>query len=142
MNILRVGDRRWVVLMSEQVLEELNHWGSAKGPKNAMLSLLTQSVPAHGPQESNPVICIPLRGTDDLFEFRKREYRGPHVRVLWFYGDPGKTIIVCARAFVKTFPQTPAEEIDLATAFKHEYHEAVKGKSLIVEEGADLIRRK
>jgi hypothetical protein len=42
--------------------------GSAKEPKNAMVSLMTKSVPENGPPFGTPA-CMPL--DDGLFEFRK-----------------------------------------------------------------------
>lgn len=142
MNLLRIGAKRWSVLITEQVLAELSNWGSAKEPKAAMVSLLTKSVPLYGPQEDNPTICKVLRGTGGLAEFRKGERRGPKVRVLWFYGDSDRTVVVCARAFVKTFEKTPLEEIGAAQFVRSSYLEALRRKAVTVEEASHLVRRK
>jgi len=140
MELLRVGVGKYVVLITEQVLTELADWSSAKDQKNAMLSLLADTVPAYGPQEDNPNICIPLKGTDGLLEFRKNAKRGTKVRVLWFYGDP--TCVVCVRAFVKTFPHTPPDEIAAASDEKRLYFDALAHRSLKIEEALHLVRRK
>lgn len=142
MNLLCVGSRRWSVLITEQVRAELSDWGSAKEPKIAMISLLVDSLSEYGPQEGNPMICKPLHGTEGLAEFRKNKHRGPKVRVLWFYGDSDRTVIVCARAFVKTFKKTPLNEIEATEATRRAYFDALHGGNLIIEEGWHLVRRK
>ena len=142
MDLILAGASRWSVLFTEQVLDELSDWGSAKGPKNAMTSLLVQSVPAHGPQEGNSTVCKPMAGSDHLYEFRKGESRGPKVRVLWFYGDPQKTKVICVRAFVKTFQKTPPEEIAAATKERERYFQAREAGTLNIVEGTHLVRRK
>lgn len=142
MELLRIGASRYTVLVSEQVLAELSDWGSAKEQKTAMLSLLTQSVPQYGPQEDNPKICKPLKGTDGLFEFRKNAHRGPKLRVLWFYGDVSKSVVVCARAFVKTFEHLPPDEMSATVEARSSYAEALHGHRLRIEDGSHLVRRK
>jgi len=139
MELLRVVGRRCTLLWTEQVLTELNDWGSAKDPKNAMISLMIKSVPENGPPFGTPA-CKPLG--DGLFEFRKEKHRGPKVRVLWFYGDSAETLIVCVRAFVKTFPKTPPEEIAATNDERRRYAAAVQAKTLLTEDGSDLLRKK
>lgn len=139
MEFLSIVGRLCTVLWTEQVLTELNDWGSAKEPKNAMVSLLTKSVPEHGPAVGTPS-CTALG--DGLFEFRKGERRGPKVRVLWFYGDTGNTRIVCVRAFVKTIQKTPPAEIATTRDERERYLIAVRGKTLKIEDGSDLLRKK
>ncbi|HEX3557193.1 MAG TPA: type II toxin-antitoxin system RelE/ParE family toxin [Thermoanaerobaculia bacterium] len=142
MNLLRIGSGRWAVLMTESVLDEIMDKGSAKGPKNAMLSLLTKSVPDHGPQEDNRTICWQLRPLPLLlWEFRKAEHRGAKFRVIWFYGVDRATI-VCVRAFVKTSDKTPPGEILAAQELRAAYFEAVRDKTLRIEAGEHLVRRK
>ena len=139
MNVLCIGERHWSVLVTEQVLEELSDWGTAKEPKNAMVSLLTKSIPEHGPPHQTPA-CKALG--DRLFEFRKGEHRGAKVRVLWFYGSQDRRTIVCVRAFVKTFSQTPLEEIEAAHEARSSYQTALRERTLVIEDGTDLVRRK
>lgn len=139
MELLSIVGRRCSVFFSEQVLEELGDWGSAKEPKTAMVSLMTKSVPEYGPPFGTPA-CTPLG--DGLFEFRKGQHRGPKVRVLWFYGDNAGGVVVCVRAFVKTFQKTPPEEIAAAKAARVLYTNAVRNKTLRIEDGSDLLRKK
>jgi phage-related protein len=139
MNLLSIVGRRCRVLFTEQVLTELSDWGSAKEPKAAMVSLMTRSVPEYGPPFGTPA-CTPMG--DGLFEFRKGQHRGPKVRVLWFYGDNTDSDVVCVRAFVKTVPKTPPEEIAAANAARELYANATKGKTLHIEDGSDLLRKK
>jgi phage-related protein len=137
MSLLCIGRRRWSVLVTEQVLEELADWGTAKEPKTAMVSLLTKTVPDHGPPFGTPA-CTPMG--DGLFEFRKGEHRGPKFRVLWFYGDASRTQIVCVRGFVKTSQKTPPQELEAARQARDAYERA--GSEIVIEEGSDLVRRK
>ena len=51
-------------------------------------------------------------------------------------------MVVCARAFVKTFEKTPPEEIGAAQSMRSSYLEALKRKAVTVEEAAHLVRRK
>jgi phage-related protein len=139
MELLSIVGRRCSVLFTEQVLTELGDWGSAKEPKTAMVSLMTKSVPDHGPPLGTPA-CTPMG--DGLFEFRKGQHRGPKVRVLWFYGDNTERLIVCVRAFVKTFPKTPPDEIAAAKAARVLYSNAARNKTLRIEDGSDLLRKK
>lgn len=140
MELLRITGRRCSILLSEQVIDVLNDWASAKEPKNAMISLLTRSVPDHGPPPVNTSACAPIG--NGIFEFRKNEKRGAKVRVLWFYGEDAKNVVVCAVAFVKTFPKTPPEDIAFTEAFREQYFNAIRTRTLHIEDGSDLLRKK
>jgi hypothetical protein len=61
---------------------------------------------------------------------------------LWFYGDNAGSVVVCVRAFVKTFQKTPPEEIAAAKAARVLYTNAARNKTLRVEDGSDLLRKK
>lgn len=138
MKLIGISGRACTVLLAGEVVTELNDWGSAKHPKNAMVSLLTKSVPDHGPH-LNTEWCSPLG--DGIYEFRKGENRGPKVRVLWFYGEK-REILVCSSAFVKTFRRCPPEEIANAKIMRNRYEEAVRTEELEIEDGTYLLRRK
>jgi phage-related protein len=139
MELLSIVGLRCSVFFTEQVLTELSDWGTAKDPKTAMVSLMTRSVPDHGPPFGTSA-CTPMG--DGLFEFRKGQHRGPKVRVLWFYGDNTESLIVCVRAFVKTFQKTPPTEIAAAKAARVLYSNAARNKTLRIENGSDLLRQK
>ena len=136
MDLVRLGVGRWDVLVTEQVVEVLSDFSSAKGPKKAMLSFLCESVPMNGPQEGNRTICKQLKpGSLRLSEFRKGQYPGTKIRVIWFYGDEAtKLQIVCVRAFAKNGEETPLSEIRAAALLRERYFDARSRGSLNVEE--------
>lgn len=136
MDLVRLGVGRWDVLVTEQVIEVLADFSSAKGPKKAMLSFLTESLPMNGPQEGNRTVCKQLKpGSLRLSEFRKGEYPGTKIRVIWFYGDEAtKLQIVCVRAFAKNDQETPSSEIRVAVALRDQYLDARSHGSLNIEE--------
>lgn len=136
MDLVRLGVGRWDVLVTEQVIEVLSDFSSAKGPKKAMLSFLRESVPMNGPQEGNRTVCKQLKpGSLKLSEFRKGQYPGTKIRVIWFYGDEAtKLQIVCVRAFPKNDEEIPAPEIPAATALREQYLDARNRSSLKIEE--------
>lgn len=136
MNLARLGAGRWDVLVTEQVVEVLSDFSSAKGPKKAMLSFLCESLPMNGPQEGNRTVCKQLKpGSLKLSEFRKGEYPGTKIRVIWFYGDEAtKLQIVCVRAFAKNGQETPSSEIRAAVALREQYLDARSHDSLNIEE--------
>lgn len=136
MNLVRIGTGVWEVLVSEQVVEVLTDWSSAKGPKKAMLSFLRESVPLGGPQEVNRTVCKVLRpGSLKLAEFRKGERRGTKIRVIWFYGDEeARRQIVCVRAFPKNDEETPPAEIPEAAALRERFFGAKADGTLRIED--------
>ncbi|HKV12412.1 MAG TPA: hypothetical protein VJ725_29985 [Thermoanaerobaculia bacterium] len=136
MDLVRLGVGRWDVLVTEQVVEVLTDFSSAKGPKKAMLSFLTESLPMNGPQEGNRTVCKQLKpGSLKLSEFRKGEYPGTKIRVIWFYGDEAtKLAIVCIRAFAKNDQEAPSSEIRAAVALREQYLDARSRDSLRIEE--------
>jgi hypothetical protein len=136
MNLVRIGTGSWEVLVSEQVIEVLTDWSSAKGPKKAMLSFLRESVPLGGPQEGNRTVCKVLRpGSLKLAEFRKGERRGTKIRVIWFYGDEQmRRQVVCLRAFPKNDEETPPTEIPEAVILKERFFAALAAGTLMIED--------
>ena len=136
MNLVLLGAGRWRVLISDQAVEVLSDFSSAKGPKKAMLSFLRESVPVSGPQEGNRTVCKQLRpGSLRLSEFRKGQYPGTKIRVLWFYGDEtDRRDVVCVRAFPKNDDETPPAEIRAALVLRQRYFEAKDNDSLTIEE--------
>jgi hypothetical protein len=136
MNLVRIGTGVWDVLVSEQVIEVLTDWSSAKGPKKAMLSFLRESVPLGGPQEGNRTVCKVLRpGSLKLAEFRKGERRGTKIRVIWFYGDEeARRQIVCVRAFPKNDEETPSAEIPEALTLRERFFAARADGALTIED--------
>lgn len=90
----------------------------------------------NGPQEGNRTVCKQLKpGSLKLSEFRKGQYPGTKIRVIWFYGDEAaKLQIVCVRAFPKNDEETPAPEIPAAIALREQYLDARKRGSLKIEE--------
>jgi Phage derived protein Gp49-like (DUF891) len=138
MNLVRLGVGRWEVLVTEQVVEVLSDFSSAKGPKRAMLSFLHESVPMGGPQEGNRTVCKQLKpGSLKLSEFRKGQYPGTKIRVIWFYGDEAtKLQIVCVRAFEKNSEETSLSEIRAAASLREQYLDARSRGSLKIEESS------
>lgn len=136
MHLVRIGTGVCDVLVSEQVIEVLTDWSSAKGPKKAMLSFLRESVPLGGAQEGNRTVCKILRpGSLKLAEFRKGERRGTKIRVIWFYGDEQvKRQVVCVRAFPKNDEETPPAEIPEAVALREQFFAARAEGTLTIED--------
>jgi hypothetical protein len=136
MKLIRLARGRWDVLVTEQVAEVLSDHSSAKGPKRAMLSLLRESIPMGGPQEGNRTVCVVFTPRSlKLAEFRKGEYRGTKIRVIWFYGDEEtRRRVVCVRAFEKNSAQTPPGEIAAATELRTLYFRAVAASQLSIED--------
>lgn len=135
MNLVRVGPGTWEVLLTEHVVEVLADWGSAKGPKKAMLSFLRQSVPMNGPQEGNVTVCIVFKPSSlKLAEFRKGSYPGTKIRVIWFYGDEENHRVVCVRAFTKNDLATPPGEIPAASQLRREYFQAKASDTLKIDD--------
>ena len=135
MRLVLLGAWNWRTFVSEQVVDVLTDFGSAKGPKKAMLSLLRESVPQHGPQEGNRTVCKQLSPRSvTLSEFRKGEYPGTKIRVIWFYGDePTRRDIICVHAFAKNDEETPVSEIRAAMDLKQEYFEAREKNRLVID---------
>src|SRR5215217_1904111 len=114
MELLRIGALNWSVFVTADVLLFLNDWSQAKQPKVSMTSLLVNSVPVGGPQESNPIVCKPVSGSEGLFYFRKGKSHGEKVRIFWFYGDTNRQQVVCVRGCVKTQRKLDPEDIRMA----------------------------
>jgi hypothetical protein len=142
MQLLRIGGPPWYVLLSKELLLFLNDWSQAKQPKVSMMSLLNNTVPTYGPQEDNPIICKPIPGSNGIFYFRKGKARGEKVRVFWFYDDTDKRKVVCVWGCVKTQRTLRPEDIRTAQAMRTEYERSIANKSLTIEDGTLLVRRK
>ena len=143
MKLLSIGGpgRAWTVFMTKEVLEFLNDWGQAKQPKVSMTSFLLQSVPLGGPQESNPIVCKPVKGSDGLFYFRKGKRHGEKVRVFWFYGAT-RLQVVCAWGCVKTQEKLEPEDIRMANSLRGAYRTDLENGELSITDGVPLLRGK
>lgn len=142
MKLVRLAKGTWDVLLTEQVVEVLSDFSSAKGPKRSMLSFLRESVPLSGPQENNRTVCIVLKPRSlKLAEFRKGEHRGTKIRVIWFYGDEDtRRQIICVRAFPKNDSETPPAEIPASATLRAQYF-AARAKGLLEIEELPPLQR-
>ncbi len=97
--------------------------GIPSGQEGPMNALLTETVPANGPQVLlDTDMSKPLR--DDIYEFRKNP-RGAKIRVLWFYGETGLAeqplAVVCTHSFLKDERVVPGKEIERAILIRERY---------------------
>jgi hypothetical protein len=135
MTLVRIGTGTWEVLVTEQVVDVLTDFRSAKGPKKAMLSFLRESVPMGGPQESNKTVCVVFNPRSlKLAEFRKGQIPGTRVRVIWFYADDNRRRVVCVRAFTKNDESTPPGEIPAASGLRDHFFLAESTGGLTIED--------
>ena len=139
MNLLRIGALYWSVCVTEDLLKFLNDWSRAKQPKVNMVSFLMNSVPMGGPQESNPIVCKSVSGSDGLFYFRKGKRHGEKVRVFWFYGDDTRRQVICVWGCVKTQRRLDPEDIGIALAARKLHGVAVAKKELTID---DVVPRR
>ncbi len=58
------------------------------------------------------------------------EFRHGRARVLWFYDNEAKSLILCSHGFVKQSRKTPRPEIDRAKTRRKRYLEAKKRGAL------------
>jgi phage-related protein len=123
MRLLRIARHAWDIQAvcdargDCQVLDFLDSLGGDYvAARDAMLSLLQEYLPVHGPQRLREPHSKPLG--NELFEFRK-EPKGKRLRIIWF-DDTGK-VVVCASAFAKDKKKTPPEEKERAKKLRAAY---------------------
>lgn len=91
---------------------------SLKAMVEKMMRLLFEHVPAKGPPAWNKEQSRPLG--HKLFEFKQDD-----LRVLYFYDEAERGIVVCTHGFAKKSDKTPRREIDRAKRIKNTYQSAV-----------------
>jgi len=111
MRVYRLGNVRWEVLATPDVLEFFAGLDKSMAQtREAMLALLVDRVPVAVPR-SLPLVD---RLTKELLEFRRGR-----LRVLWFY-DEGR-VVVCTHGFMKTTRKTPRAQIERAKRTRRAY---------------------
>jgi hypothetical protein len=134
MRLIRIRRHTWDVLAvcddrgDCQVLDFLESLeANYDAAVDAMLALLRERVPVHGPPRRMP---LTRDLGQDLFEFR-REPKGKRLRVIWFF-DTGR-VVVCTTAFTKD-DVAPPQEIARGVRLRGKYFsDQKKGRNVIIE---------
>jgi len=72
---------------------------------------------------NNPYLCIKLDGSSDIWEFRTK-YNGMEYRLLAFWDEQEKRLVVATHGFVKKTWKVPSKEIARAEALREKYYES------------------
>jgi len=136
MEVLRLGIGSWgEVRALPSVLDFLMDLDpSQRKVVGKMMALLRGFVPEQGPPSHNKQQSNVLE--DGLFEFKVGQ-----VRVLYFYDEEERAVVVCTHAFFKRTQTTPKREIKRAKRVRGEYNDArSKGMlRIVVLEGEEEL---
>lgn len=132
MNLVQVGQVVWRILAIEDAKgqsawAELERSPASDRHAGNMQALLFHVLSNGPPRDASKSKHL----RDKIFEFRRGPKTGPKLRLLWFYDEDERRVIICTHLFRKKKPQVESE-IDKAVDLRKAYFRAKRARALTV----------